>query len=138
MGGLVTLVCLVGFVVLVLRRNAQVKGKPFFSWGSDTKKRSPIVKAITKNQPARNMKTAYWRAAKQGYAPRNRHAPTQPKNQSGKRDQVPQQLWAELNALTHDPATSERLVRNIKERNPCMPLKWCTERAIWEIERDRR
>lgn len=51
---------------------------------------------------------------------------------------IPSYLWNELNTLTRDPATSQRLIKNVCDRNPGRSIEWVVERAIWEIERDRR
>lgn len=51
---------------------------------------------------------------------------------------VDRRLIKQLNSLTHDPATSNRLVQSIKAKNPQKSLNWCAEQAVWNIERDRR
>lgn len=47
-------------------------------------------------------------------------------------------LMRKLNALTHDPRTSERLYKGILANNPDRSPDWAADRAIWQIERDRR
>jgi 4-hydroxybenzoate polyprenyltransferase len=48
-------------------------------------------------------------------------------------------LWHQLLRLLHfDVATAQRLVSDYKHRNPSRSLKWCLEKAIWDLERDRR
>ena len=42
-----------------------------------------------------------------------------------------------LDELTRNPETSARLVEHARARNPDRSLKWCMEKAIYDIERDR-
>lgn len=48
------------------------------------------------------------------------------------------QLRAELDRLTRDPAASTRLVDLAQARNRDKSRTWCLEKAIHDLERDRR
>ena len=48
------------------------------------------------------------------------------------------QLRAQLDSLTRDPEASNRLVDQIYARNRHQTRAWCLEKAILDIERDRR
>lgn len=49
-----------------------------------------------------------------------------------------QRLRAELDRLTRDPAASTRLVDLVQARNRDKSRTWCLEKAILDLERDRR
>lgn len=47
--------------------------------------------------------------------------------------------WQELLTLVHgDVATAERLVESEQRRNPSRNVDWCVEKALWQLQRDRR
>ena len=50
---------------------------------------------------------------------------------------VPPELNQRLDALTRSREQSERLVNSVAKRFPGKTRRWCTERAIRELERDR-
>lgn len=57
---------------------------------------------------------------------------------SGGRNINPQQ-WQKLLKLVHgDVATANRLVDCERRRNPDRSLDWCIDKAIWQLQRDRR
>ncbi len=51
---------------------------------------------------------------------------------------VPSRLMNELHRLTRDRRVSERLVERIAFNNPGRSRRWCVEKAIYDIQRDRR
>ena len=51
---------------------------------------------------------------------------------------VPAHLMRELNRLTRDRRVSERLIQRIEFNNPGRSKRWCIEKAIYDIQRDRR
>jgi hypothetical protein len=44
----------------------------------------------------------------------------------------------QLDRLTRDRRVSERLIENIAFNNPGKSKRWCVEKAIYDIQRDRR
>lgn len=51
---------------------------------------------------------------------------------------VPSHLMRKLDHLTRDPRVSERLIERIEFNNPGKSKRWCAEKAIYDIQRDRR
>lgn len=49
----------------------------------------------------------------------------------------PSQLMRKLDRLTRDPSVSERLVQKVAFKHPEKSQRWCIEKAIFDIERDR-
>lgn len=49
----------------------------------------------------------------------------------------PTQLMRKLDRLTRDRRTSERLVQKVAYQYPDRSMRWCVEKAIFDIERDR-
>ncbi|QQE67287.1 hypothetical protein GFS31_40000 [Leptolyngbya sp. BL0902] len=43
-----------------------------------------------------------------------------------------------MDRYTYNRATSERLVRQVAASNPGKTGAWCAEKALWDLERDRR
>jgi outer membrane biosynthesis protein TonB len=62
--------------------------------------------------------------------------PKQPKPQQIKKD-FPTKDFYRLDELTHNAETSRRLVNRLQQKHPDRNLKWCVEKAILDIERDR-
>lgn len=49
------------------------------------------------------------------------------------------QQWRELLKLVHgDVATANRLIDCERKRNPERSLDWCIDKALWQLQRDRR
>lgn len=68
---------------------------------------------------------------------RRQRRPPQPQN----RNRIPKNspAWNELLILVrYDEATATRLVRHVVERNPHQSEKWILEKALWDLQRDRR
>lgn len=53
-------------------------------------------------------------------------------------DTVPRRLMGELHRLTRDRRVSERLISQISLAHPQKSRRWCVEKAIYDIQRDRR
>jgi hypothetical protein len=51
---------------------------------------------------------------------------------------VPSRLMNQLHRLTRDRRVSERLIERIAFNNPGRSRRWCVEKAIYDIQRDRR
>ncbi|NJN20408.1 MAG: hypothetical protein HC812_03350 [Leptolyngbya sp. RL_3_1] len=51
---------------------------------------------------------------------------------------VPPRLMNELHRLTRDRGLSERLIERIAFNNPERSRRWCVEKAIYDLQRDRR
>ena len=51
---------------------------------------------------------------------------------------IPSHLMRELDRLTKDRRVSERLIERIEFNNPGRSKRWCVEKAIYDIQRDRR
>ena len=51
---------------------------------------------------------------------------------------VPPRLMNKLHSLTRDRRVSERLIERISFNNPHRSKRWCVEKAIYDIQRDRR
>ncbi|MBD2503142.1 hypothetical protein [Anabaena azotica] len=48
-------------------------------------------------------------------------------------------LWHQLLIrVQFDVATAERLVTDCQRKNPSKSDRWCIEKVIWDLERDRR
>lgn len=47
-------------------------------------------------------------------------------------------LMRELDRLTRDHRASLRLIERIESNNPGRSRRWCIEKAIYDIQRDRR
>lgn len=43
-----------------------------------------------------------------------------------------------LRLVGGNASVAQRLVRDVRDRNPGRPEQWCWEKAIYDIERDRR
>ncbi|MBE7381703.1 MAG: hypothetical protein F6J95_009875 [Leptolyngbya sp. SIO1E4] len=51
---------------------------------------------------------------------------------------IPAHLMRKLDRLTRDRRLSERLIERIEFNNPGRSRRWCVEKAIYDIQRDRR
>lgn len=51
---------------------------------------------------------------------------------------IPNHLMRELDRLTRDRRVSERLIERIAFDHPGRSKRWCVEKAIYDIQRDRR
>jgi hypothetical protein len=51
---------------------------------------------------------------------------------------VPDKLMRRLDRLTKDRRVSERLIERNAFNNPGRSKRWCVEKAIYDIQRDRR
>lgn len=56
----------------------------------------------------------------------------------GSLDSVPPRLMNKLDSLTRDRRVSERLIERIAFNHPRRSKRWCVEKAIYDIQRDRR
>lgn len=68
--------------------------------------------------------------------PKQPKQPKQAKPKQIKKD-FPAKEFYRLDELTHNADTSRRLVEHVQQRHPDRSLKWCVEKAIYDIERDR-
>ncbi|MCC5635775.1 hypothetical protein LC593_07890 [Nostoc sp. CHAB 5844] len=60
-----------------------------------------------------------------------------PRPSSGRNIHHPQ--WRKLLRLVHgDVATANRLIDCERRKNPDRSLDWCIDKAIWQLQRDRR
>ncbi|WP_008313662.1 hypothetical protein [Leptolyngbya sp. PCC 6406] len=53
-------------------------------------------------------------------------------------DTVSPRLMGRLDRLTRDRRVSERLIERLAFDNPNRSKRWCVEKAIYDIQRDRR
>jgi len=51
---------------------------------------------------------------------------------------VPDRLMRRLDRLTRDRRVSERLIERIEFNHPGRSKRWCVEKAIYDLQRDRR
>ena len=51
---------------------------------------------------------------------------------------VPDSLMRRLDRLTKDRRVSERLIERVEFNHPGRSRRWCVEKAIYDIQRDRR
>lgn len=51
---------------------------------------------------------------------------------------VPEPLMRRLDRLTRDRRVSERLIERIEFNHPDRSKRWCVEKAIYDLQRDRR
>ncbi len=56
----------------------------------------------------------------------------------GRAQGVPPRLMNELHRLTRDQRLSERLIARIAFNHPQRSRRWCVEKAIYDLQRDRR
>lgn len=56
----------------------------------------------------------------------------------GRAQGVPPRLMNELHRLTRDQRLSARLIERIAFNNPERSRRWCVEKAIYDLQRDRR
>ncbi|MBD2259907.1 hypothetical protein [Pseudanabaena sp. FACHB-2040] len=52
--------------------------------------------------------------------------------------EIPASLLYKIDRYTHERAGSERLVQAVRGKNPDKSGKWCAEKALWDLERDRK
>ncbi|MBD2258881.1 hypothetical protein [Pseudanabaena sp. FACHB-2040] len=52
--------------------------------------------------------------------------------------EIPTSLLFKLDRYTYNRKLSERLVRQVAEKNPGKSGQWCAEKALWDLERDRK
>jgi hypothetical protein len=57
---------------------------------------------------------------------------------NGNPQRVPARLMKELDRLTRDRRLSARLVERIAFNHPHRSRRWCVEKAIYDLQRDRR
>jgi hypothetical protein len=77
--------------------------------------------------------------ALQAKAEAERRKRVKPKSQTApKLANIPDYALVKLDRLTKHTPTSRRLVERLMLANPNKTLAWCIDKAIWEIERDRR
>jgi hypothetical protein len=51
---------------------------------------------------------------------------------------IPATILSKMDRYTYNRDTSERLVRQVAASNPGKTGVWCAEKALWDLERDRR
>lgn len=51
---------------------------------------------------------------------------------------IPVALLSKMDRYTYNRDTSERLVRQVAASHPGKTGAWCAEKALWDLERDRR
>lgn len=51
---------------------------------------------------------------------------------------MPPRLLRDLDKLTRDRRVSRRLIEQIEFNNPGRSKRWCVEKAIYDLQRDRR
>jgi len=51
---------------------------------------------------------------------------------------VPENLMRRLDRLTRDRRVSERLIERVEFNHPGRSKRWCVEKAIYDLQRDRR
>jgi hypothetical protein len=71
---------------------------------------------------------------------RQRHAVSRLRHHSPYRPSqtIPPHLMQELDRLTKDRRVSKRLIERIEFNHPGRSKRWCIEKAIYDIQRDRR
>lgn len=68
-----------------------------------------------------------------------RQAPKSRPTTETRRETANPQLWNQLITMVQgDTAAATRLVRHEQARHPNQSEKWLVEKAIWQLERDRR
>ncbi|MEM6715941.1 MAG: hypothetical protein AAF622_12780 [Cyanobacteria bacterium P01_C01_bin.147] len=67
-----------------------------------------------------------------------RLAPTRRGRTYSKRAATPDSLLRRLDRLTKDRRVSERLIERVEFNHPGRSKQWCVEKAIYDIQRDRR
>jgi hypothetical protein len=98
--------------------SARDRGVPWFSLGG-TRKRRPAPAHMEFRLRTENIKP--------------RSAWLEPKQNK----ELPTALVLRLDELTHNADTSQRLIAHMRQLHPDRSLKWCAEKAIYDIERDR-
>lgn len=78
----------------------------------------------------------WWLQRKSQRQRRRRFRPGRGRSPQGQT--VPPRLMGELDRLTRDRRVSERLIERIQFNHPGRSRRWCVEKAIYDIQRDRR
>lgn len=121
--------CVVAGLVWISYVSARERGVPWFSLGG--RKSAPVQRlqlrthSIKPKSPWVQPSAASSEKKKAG------------RQRSPRKDPSITPLYYRLNELTHDAGASERLVSALVERNPDKGTRWCIEKAIYDIERDR-
>lgn len=142
-------------IVFILHQRQQCidEGRPFFRAGRRASGRQRTQSALSEQNLGRttlrqqSQQKYSQRAGNTHNVPLNKNRPSvnedafSPKraaSQPAPDVMVRTDLVRQLNALTHNEATAKRLIFSLKQRHPERSLDWCAERAINDIERDRR
>jgi hypothetical protein len=71
------------------------------------------------------------------HPPKARPRRKRPRRRTDYGDNVPAGAILRLNALTHDTATSERLLADCKRENPGRDWAWVLDKVCYQLKRDR-
>jgi len=71
------------------------------------------------------------------HPPKARPRRKRPRRRTDYGDKVPAGAILRLNALTHDTATSERLLADCKRENPDRDWAWVFDKVCYQLKRDR-
>ena len=137
------LICLIIWLLYEQRKKCLREGKPFLRLGLSSAKAKKISFSektrLQYGQPLGNRPKKSIHKEKSFQAkPRSSSLQSQSTTKETKKKTVDRALWQKLNALTHDPETTNRLIRNTVSKNPEKTVDWSAERAIWTLERDRQ
>ena len=137
-------------------------GVPWFSWGEPTttvqmkpvprlssgrpayQSRAKRTKAQKKSQPKKLVQPmpelSSDRPDYQSRANRKKAKKAQRKKSAAEKSAQRQKMapsFKRLDELTHNAETSWRLVEHVQRLHPDRDLKWCEEKAIYDMKRDR-
>ncbi|MEM0981696.1 MAG: hypothetical protein AAGH78_15665 [Cyanobacteria bacterium P01_H01_bin.58] len=80
----------------------------------------------------------WWWLSRRGKNPLRRlMSPSRGGSRSAQK-RIPSRLLRDLDKLTRDRRVSERLIERIEFNNPGRSKRWCVEKAIYDLQRDRR
>lgn len=72
-------------------------------------------------------------------AKRQQRKAPKPQTRKSRRESADPRLWKQLMTMLHgDKAAATRLIEHERMRNPDKSEKWLLEKAIWQLQRDRR
>jgi hypothetical protein len=63
--------------------------------------------------------------------------PKKPRTQKRIAIDIPTRVLNQLNSYTGDREASLRLIQQVAQKNPDKSGQWCSEKALWDIQRDR-
>lgn len=126
---------LIAGLIWISWASARERKMPWFSWG--TPAQSGRSAPPRRNFSRTGKPQSPWLQTVPISQKPKRHAQTKTRSSKRAGAAYPKDAFYRLNELTRNAAVAERLVAKVKEKNPTRDYRWCIEKAIYDIERDR-